>query len=437
MPGRIRDTKQLAQRIDRGYFKRLFPIPLWRRILSLAAVCGGLAWLGFHAFAHDETPYSGGPLAAKHAILGGNCAACHGPDSAKGRKVSDQACLSCHDGPVHNVAQTFSPACVQCHVEHQGAARLVAANGSQACSNCHSNLHTKTGRLSVAANIESFTKGHPEFAPLRRGAADPAAIKFNHKTHVGDLMLKCGECHRPGGVDEAWNFGHAEAGKPSPAVDAMPGGRLSPRALMQPVNYDEQCSGCHQLTFDDQITDAAPHDKPEVVDAFVTEKLQQYIAGHPAELKKAGAPGSAGDWVRLRLAADEKQLWMTTCERCHQMQPGAGGSLPVVPETRVNRRWLPKAEFDHSAHQELQCLSCHANAVSSTKASDVLLPGIRECRQCHGAGVPGASAECSTCHLYHDWSRGRPVDGKFTIRQLTTRVQRNIRPGAGDPQSPD
>jgi hypothetical protein len=295
----------------------------------------------------------------------------------------------------------------------------MAAKGSQTCTDCHANLRTKTGKPQVAANIASFAQGHPEFAAVRNGAADPSEIKFNHQTHVkGDLTLKCGECHRATGVDEAWNFGQAPPGQPPSVAATMPQGRLSPRALMQPVNYYEECSGCHALSFDDRIPDAAPHDKPEVVDGFVTQKLQKYIGEHPAELGKANAPTSAGEWVKWRVSEDEKQLWTTTCERCHNMQPAVNGDFPVVPETRINRRWFAKAGFDHSAHQELECASCHAKATSSTKASDVLLPGIQVCQECHGAGVRGASADCSTCHLYHDWNKARPIDGRFSIHQL-------------------
>jgi len=417
MPGRIRATKTLAQRIDREYFKRLFPIPLWRRVLSVAAVCSGLAWLGFRAVAHDHTPYSTGPLTASHAIFAGNCTACHAQGLAIGKKITDGACLSCHDGPVHSAAQTVTPACIGCHVEHRGAGQLLAAE-SGTCTACHSNLRTKTGKPRVAAGIESFAHGHPEFAALRDGNSDPTAIKFNHKTHVqGDLKVKCIDCHRPAGVDAPWNFGQAPPLSP-PVAAAMPHGRTSPRALMQPVNYYEQCSVCHQLNFDDRISDAAPHDKPEVVHAFVTRKLREYIAGHPAELGKAGAPASPEGWVRFRASEDEKQLWTVTCNRCHDLQLAADGALPGVPETKINQRWFAKAEFDHSAHQELQCVSCHPNAPSSTKASDVLLPGIKVCAECHVAGSKGASADCSTCHLYHDWSKTRLADGRFTIRQL-------------------
>ena len=428
MAGRIRTTKKLAQRIDRGYFKRLFPISRWRRVLSFVAVGCGLAWLGLHAVAHDQTPYASGPLTAAHAVLSRNCASCHGQSTALGRKIADKACLSCHDGPVHSAAQTFTPACVDCHVEHRGAEQLATSAG-RVCTGCHSDLKVKAGRPGIASNIESFTHGHPEFAALRAGSADPAAIKFNHKIHVkGDVPLKCGECHRPTGIDDTWNFGQTPPIPPPAVAGTMPSGRLAPHALMQPINYYQQCSVCHALTFDDRIPDAAPHDKPEAVHEFVSRKLGEYIAAHPADLGKDNSPRSPAEWVRFRAAEDEKQLWTVTCQRCHDMQPGASDGLPGVPETKIVRRWFTKAEFNHSAHQELQCVSCHPNAATSVKASDILIPGRALCAECHGAGVANAGAGCSTCHLYHDWNKARPVDGQFNIRQLTTF---DVRRGSG------
>ena len=144
-----------------------------------------------------------------------------------------------------------------------------------------------------------------------------------------------------------------------------------------------------------------------------------------------GLKGDKPDLVGLAIydsIVPEKQLWTVTCQRCHDMQPGASDGLPGVPETKIVRRWFTKAEFNHSAHQELQCVSCHPNAATSVKASDILLPGRALCAECHGAGVGNAAADCSTCHLYHDWNKARPVDGQFNIRQLTTF---DVRRGSG------
>src|SRR5579862_6951859 len=132
MAGRTRTTKKLAQRIDLNYFKRLYPIPRWRRILSIALVALGLVWLLWAR----ERPYNAGPLARSHALLGRNCGSCHGVAGGSGKKVMDQACLACHDGPIHQARQEFTPACTECHVEHQGSFQL-AATRDEACTQCH------------------------------------------------------------------------------------------------------------------------------------------------------------------------------------------------------------------------------------------------------------------------------------------------------------
>ena len=77
MAGRTRNTKKLAQRIDRDYFKRVFPLRLWRRILSAGLIAVGLLWLAWHGFARNSDAFTSGPIKSSHAAFGNNCAACH------------------------------------------------------------------------------------------------------------------------------------------------------------------------------------------------------------------------------------------------------------------------------------------------------------------------------------------------------------------------
>src|ERR1700691_6037016 len=136
MAGRTRSTKKLAQRIDLNYFKKLYPVPRWRRILSFGLSAVALLWLGWEGLAGKQRPYNAGPLAYSHALLTNNCASCHASAAAFGKKVTDQACLACHDGPEHQAQQTFTPFCTDCHVEHQGSFRL-AFTKDQGCTQCH------------------------------------------------------------------------------------------------------------------------------------------------------------------------------------------------------------------------------------------------------------------------------------------------------------
>ena len=402
---RIRTTKNLGQRVDRTYLKRLYPIPLWRRILTLAGVLVALLWLGIYAVARNQTPYTSGALTPAHAFLGKKCAVCHGDSAGIGKKVDDRQCAACHDGPVHQASATFNPACVSCHVEHRGDVRL-SAGIDAGCLQCHANLHTKTGTPAVAAKIDSFAN-HPEFAK-KASSKDATGLRFNHQKHVGELSQKCADCHAP-----------AETAQPASQHLSKGGGRVSSHALISIPTYAGVCLPCHALTIDDKLTELAPHDKPEVVHPFVQAQFTQYIAAHPGDLGKDGAPGSAKAWVDFKVAAAEKKLLEETCTRCHTFTAPQGFATAAVTPTAIPARWFTKGSFDHSAHKELTCASCHAKAASSTVAADVLLPGIGVCRQCHAAGSASAGASCSTCHIYHDWSKEKPVEGKYVIDQVS------------------
>ncbi len=417
MAGRIRTTKKLAQRINLDYFKTLHGIPRWRRILSSAFVAAGLAWLGWHAVAGSPKPYNAGPLAHPHVLFAQKCGACHISQASFQKSATDQACLACHDGPIHHADQTFTPSCSNCHVEHQGALRLTSTS-DRACTQCHADLKTTHGASRFASNIRSFDSGHPEFAALRTGASDPGTIKFNHVVHLKDglrgpnglVQLKCADCHQP---------------------------ESSKRAYMQPIDYGKHCASCHTLQFDRRFSEPAPHKEPKVVYDFVLAKLTTYIAAHPAEIPLVDEPDkrlpsrppqpparNAAEWVQQRMADAQLLLWRKSCKECHSLTYPNGASLntpdslPAVAKAAITTRWFAHAEFDHQAHQMVQCASCHAKANDSRETSDVLIPGIQTCQQCHHAGKDAAEARCFECHTYHDWSKEKPGAGKFTIPQL-------------------
>jgi hypothetical protein len=414
MPGRIRTTKKLAQRINLDYFKTLHGIPRWRRILSGACVIVGLGWLGWHAVAGSPKPYSAGPLGNAHALFGQKCSACHVSQASYRQSTTDQACLSCHDGPIHHADQTFTPSCSSCHLEHQGAFRL-ASTSDRACTQCHSNLRTTHGPSTFVSNIRGFDSSHPEFAALRPESSDPGTIRFNHFVHLkedlrgpkGPVQLQCADCHRP--------------------PDS------SDRSLMTPIDYEKHCSACHTLLFDRRFSESAPHKEPKVVYDFVLQKLTEYIAGRPGEIPLVDEPDrrlpsrpqqpparNATEWVQQRMAVTQLLLWQRSCKECHRLSyPNGPDALPVVAKAALTTRWLPHAEFDHEAHQMVQCASCHTKAIDSRAADDVLIPGVQICRQCHRAGQDAAEARCFECHIYHDWSKEKPVVGKFTIPQLS------------------
>jgi hypothetical protein len=425
MAGRKRNTKALAQRIDRQYFHRMFPLQRWRLILSAAAVIAGVLWLGIHAASHDSTVYSAGPLTHAHAMLGHKCTVCHVPGNAPNAAIADQVCSKCHNGAVHEAQQAFTPACIDCHREHTSTS-LTAVRDSQ-CTACHADLKVRSGSPAAATTINSFSEDHPEFVVRRLAIPDPGQIKFNHAIHLkhdlrgpsGNVTLACSDCHRPGNT-EPWPYGKTQA-----TVAPSAG-----RKYMGPVNYYEHCSACHRLAFDRRFAEPAPHAAPDTIHPFLVQQFSAWLAAHPGELRTSTAdiriPGAPAQpvartpavWIAARVAEAEQLMRVKTCKECHEISAGDQG-IPPIPQVDLTARWFKHAEFDHSAHQMIVCESCHQKARISTKTSDGLLPGIAVCRQCHVSGkTDGAGANCVECHLYHDPAKHKHVEGSFTADQI-------------------
>jgi hypothetical protein len=377
------------------------------------------------AVAGSRAPYSSGPLASAHHVLSDKCERCHVRTAGVfNASVTDAACLSCHDAPAHQANQAFTPECASCHVEHRGAVRL-AATADVACLRCHADLSTKSAAPAVVKTMGSFSNGHPAFALQRNAVRDPAAVRFNHAVHLkenlrgpdGNVTLSCATCHRPG------------------AADARGGRDRNRQALMDPITFQRDCASCHPLFFDPAIDAQAPHDKIAVVDQFVDAALRRFIAENPQEIGRGGAARgrlpvnfpelppppvarTAAEWVGVREAAVEDYLRKKTCAECHVMTADAGGRLETAPTALPKAPWMPRARFDHRAHQMASCQSCHATASASTETSDVLVPGIETCRRCHNDTKQSADARCFVCHDYHDWTKPTAAPVGFDIHEI-------------------
>jgi hypothetical protein len=467
---RARTTKKLAQRIDLNYFKRPTPLKRAKLWLSLLFPLLAIVWISWYSIHKDARVYSSGRMSEPHAILESQCAACHVQKASQfSAKADSQACLSCHDGPVHHATQTSTPDCATCHTEHRGRVNISAVS-EKSCAACHSDLQTAGTPSRYSAHIRSFTNGHPEFAALRENRRDLSTIKLNHAIHMkpirrgptGSLVqLDCADCHRPVAVSSSWTYADtaylsathppAETVKASAPETSMLAPHAPPtgRELMAPVTFANSCASCHLLSFDKRFSEGVPHDKPEVLHAFLKNKFQDYAVAHPAELRSARDPDrdltgkplvprlqtlSTAQWVASRTSDAEQLLWRKTCIQCHQLsfiganeltkvQPNVGPDdnvLPHVAASNVTSRWLPHARFDHEAHGSFTCVSCHEKALNSVDSSDLLLPGVKTCQTCHGPGPDHAESRCFECHTYHDWSKRKEIAPKFTFPSLRT-----------------
>jgi hypothetical protein len=409
-------------------------------------------------------------LSPVHSYTGNRCETCHASfvlvrfvRFGVRRNVSDKTCLNCHQVPEHQASlQTFVPACASCHVEHGGPLRSRQATDAT-CVQCHGDLKVRSGRPHYQTAIFDFSTKHPEFAPLRDGYRDPGAIKLNHAVHMkggllapssGTVQMECQDCHRPPAEQSGpWRYSQAHVVQTTvdtsdPHHPAMPPDPIDPgagRAYIAAPTYASACQNCHPLQFDSNLPETVPHDRPQVVHAFIVRELTEYIRHHPQSLYESPRPRrpvfagtvshepgippiarDAAEWVKLRTAADENLLWHKTCLLCHtrrynQTDQNGVADLPEVAPSNIKQVWLPDSVFSHYKHVSIDCKSCHTKALSSQETSDVLIPSITTCQTCHN-GQPTRSDEsqngCFLCHQYHNWKqRNAPLSPTHRIQE--------------------
>ncbi|TDR40820.1 cytochrome c3-like protein [Tahibacter aquaticus] len=397
--------------------------------LLLPAASHFLPALG-KALHHSPLPstaaWNPGPLDAAHRFFGDDCKQCHATPFLT---VRDTACTTCHtrmaahaDPARFNLPQLGEARCASCHQDHLGLAGMVNTQESL-CSTCHTDLKTRTANASQLDDATDFGRHHPQFrvrlpawqadggfAPqltrLSEGLKENSGLKFDHALHLkpelnspkGRRNLQCSTCHQP---------------------DA---GGLA----MKPVDFESMCHDCHTLGFD---TFAPDRQVPHAKVAEVVYMLDDYYAKRALEggYTEASAPGfvqqrrrpgeaalsqqetvEALSWARNKSRQVADSLFTgRACVTCHAVSrdaaaantPGSGWKIAPV---RVAGIWYGEARFTHAKHSTMQCKDCH-NAEASASATDLLIPGIDNCRQCH-AGESGGSkvaSTCIACHRYH------------------------------------
>jgi predicted CXXCH cytochrome family protein len=439
---RTRTTKTLAKRIDMQYFARPHPFRRWRFWLSVGVPLVAMAWFFAQRAQGGQKIYSSGQLSQSHAVFTKQCTLCHVSQAgAFSAQVTDKACLRCHDAPEHHTNQTFIPECATCHVEHKGS-RLLKATADTACTQCHSDLRTRDGQPHYVTAIGSFDKKHPEFAALRSRMADAGGVRLNHYVHLQPnligpdntrVQLTCEECHAGMG-----QYGTATV--QVAASDSNLNHTSRDQAHMPLPTFAKNCAACHTLQFDQRFgTEQVPHEKPEAVHAFMLKRFSDYIAAHPSAVHEISPPDrqipervripriarNSAEWAQFRVDDAEWLLYAKTCKQCHTIKP-TSGPLPEIAKSNLTARWLSHAEFDHHAHRMMSCTACHSRTPDSRETTDVLLPGIQTCQQCHrpeGAKKEAAEGRCFECHQYHDWTKAKPVKGGLTIQQLRAGAQ--------------
>jgi len=356
-----------------------------------------------------ERQYLPAPVSTKHASFGSRCEKCH----ALARDVANAACLECHSPRLHSRFEVDTPACSSCHVEHREA-KVFRWVSNQACVSCHEQAPLRTVASHaplIQPQIGSF-KSHPQFAALRDGRQDGAALRFNHATHLtsdkiaAQDKLSCSSCHQ---------------------TDAR-------GAYMRPVTFVDHCRRCHEQKPPNPLGQIeAPHKTPDEVRSGVAGQLLAIAVDDPDAIFKGRTstfPGVADraaiseartlqayreEWLQKIEGVLFKPLDDTTpllennkyCFLCHvQDGPNEPGQLPKIKATAIAKRWLTRGEFPHRRHELIACAGCHPDIEKSKNTADVNLPPRETCERCHVDGsIQSAGTECMLCHLYHDTSR--------------------------------
>lgn len=397
----------------------------WRLGLALAGVIL-LLWLA-GLFARTSPPFEAwqarqpisltGLLAPSHLTpaherFGARCSTCH---QSAFTAVADAACMECHKSvgihrnePGPATAASPDASCRGCHAAHRSKAAVVDTR-NPACIDCHARQEARL------AAIRDFGDSHPPFrltivggskdTKLREDAANPPrekpGLKFSHAAHLkpdgvaspeGQTMLGCTSCHRP---DDA---GHG----------------------FDPPQMEATCqqSGCHRARFAEPMRGVIPHTTVrELMDRMRTFFAAR-LADDPVEFRQqCGGTNPAGNTGRRLLdcadgiARDAAARYLFRpsgdelgCALCHEVVvTGRREAAWKIEPVRWTARWHSSANFPHSRHATIGCLDCHAKA-NSKEASDLSLPGIAKCRECH-AGTTGSQGKvatgCADCHAFH------------------------------------
>jgi hypothetical protein len=417
---------------------------------------------------HPGGPHFEGQSPAHEGM---SCAACHREHRGDPTLTftANDRCIACHESLSSHLDKARS--------SHPEVLRRVRPDSSEYLRMTEG----AEGRSPTADSITSFSVDHPEFAALAR--PDKAKLRFNHAAHLQseydksgklvkgvinekgeleDLSTNCAECHEP---------------------DAE-------KRYMKPIRYEQHCQRCHPLLFDNERLrgEVVPHGLTStLLRGFLTERytaraLKQGVderkpAPHPlpwlresdsslpqktqTEVNEAVATAEeqlTGEVARAQGASRDQAAEVSErvfgphrsngCALCHVVSRKAAGANAAEPRgygpdweiepPAIPDRWMAASRFSHDSHRSWGCTDCHANyatdpptpVAASCATSDVLMPSVAVCRNCHSPMPPagsklkaasqrgGVASGCVDCHKYHDRTNEK-LDG--SIRKFPTK----------------
>ena len=458
------------------------------RITCSCALLTLLIFFGNLAFSGDVV-FQSRPVTFSHASLANNCKQCHDASFQLPRRLlgsSDalfiHSCQQCHEQRMadHHGKPTDSSSiadCASCHSEHRGLTSLTNVSDSQ-CVTCHSDINAKTEHhQSAFANSVNSIDSHPEITLLKQwvnsqpkhthGAyqvakldgketgrfIDASNIKFNHAVHLQEdgvlvppdhpdygrqlanglstTTLDCASCHTPDAIGQG----------------------------MQPINYEQHCANCHQLSYSTLLANTPlarnkplPHVDPELINGILRDRLINYrklqnnptikdpnqiddfgATRNPAKVPLSDDPQSNWNWMESHLPNIQSLLFaggktagqgdlQNGCALCHTFEwhgntdTSDSGINWSIRASNIPDKWLVHSKFPHDRHAQTSCVECHyttgtengdtITAKQSVSGTDILIAPIKKCQSCHTDArnqTPAiARGRCVHCHDYHN-----------------------------------
>jgi hypothetical protein len=374
---------------------------------------------GFHQFAQKyhlifDEPLNAGNMSPGHRALSMKCDICHQTPFAP---VSNQACENCHKAVAHHISdpvlygKVFSATrCSSCHLDHRGRIGLIR-HDSQQCVGCHGNIKKRHGETKLS-NIHDFSVDHPAFQLTFKAGPDSedkrvrqsdkaqlvehSGIKFSHQTHFDKALIEL-----PG--DKTRDIDCADCHVPTEAGTGF-------KPMSMPLTCQQ--SKCHSLELTPSIEGRkVPHASEKVVMTMLRELFTSRAVNQVNKNSVAIADiKSVRDWAEREANRNAVVLFTKaeegTCLECHEIKHNSSNKETPwkVAPVHITEHWLPKARFPHDKHSTAKCANCH-NVLQSEKSSDVAIPSIAKCRECHVGSTETKtriSSSCDTCHNFHD-----------------------------------
>ena len=410
-----------------------------------------------------DSTWSSGQLSLAHHDLEDNCEACHATPFVT---VQDETCLTCHEelgdhakkprlldgmAPLPSgeawqwaVAETLGNegpgSCTSCHLEHEGNVRQQAAT-QQFCADCHQDLDARLDDVSFS-NADNFGAKHPQFRPTfytEYGQDEPVRVSLDKAIEEKSGLIFPHDVHmdQRGGVARMAQS-LDQYGEPLECSNCHE--LTDDKIGYKPVEMEPSCEACHSLVSGrdaNGFTSLRHGDVKDLMEDLAnmnTGPKRPVVSGRarPGQFATGGAYAiNFGRPASSLIAINRALLPGGTCGDCH-IRTTSDGRPDLIP-VNLPDRFLEHGFFTHVGHEDEECTTCH-EADTSKVATDLLMPDIESCQDCHAGETLAASdkpfvltsgivgmvdrgekvpSSCAMCHGYHTptapWPGDHPI----------------------------